>query len=91
MVSQDLSIFQTFPQLDTWHVCGREGPLQVWCALFTILTAGRHIFRVSLLPCFKNGNIFQSAFHPYRVMWSSESNFLVNIILYTSTSCLHLS
>ena len=50
MVSQDLSIFQTFPQLDTWHVCGREGPLQVWCALFTILTAGRHIFRISLLP-----------------------------------------
>ena len=72
MVSQDLSIFQPFPQLDTWHVCGREGPLQVWCALFTILAAGRHIFRVSLSE-------------------SSESNFLVNIILYTSTSCLHLS
>ena len=23
-------------------VCGREGPLQVWCPLFTILTAGGH-------------------------------------------------
>ena len=32
-------------------VCGREGPLHEWCPLFTIMTAGGHIFRVSLLPC----------------------------------------
>ena len=56
VVSQDLSVH--IPNIPTagHHgmditVCGREGPLQVWCPLFTIMTAGGHIFRVSLLPC----------------------------------------
>ena len=47
VVSQDLSVH--IPNIPTagHHgmditVWGREGPLQVWCPLFTILTAGGH-------------------------------------------------